>query len=201
MTLLRHWIRVSVPKEWLSRLGRFPARYAARGLATADGPTDPTLPARGELDMELLSSNANNETLAELSRLRQTLDKLPTDTGKLVRKLPPIDFQRWERALQLPGLVSELRRSYESVRVPAFEAERQAALERMEAAFRPLLEEAHRVARKAQRRAAELEQVARDIDHALANLDTMTADEYLEKNPQIAKKIEDDLENYRWFRS
>jgi len=151
------------------------------------------------LDLKSLAENADPETLAEINRLRQAINELHAQFT-VPSNAENLDWAQWEGRLLSKGLVTSMRKAFESLQPPELEKERQELLRQIDSSFEPLIKQAQELAKDAEARLKALDDMLKELDGLQKNLPRLTVDELMAKRPDLASEVESDLKQSKWFR-
>jgi len=112
----------------------------------------------------------------------------------------PISQDYWKATISYPGIVDEIKSVYDKFEPPSYEAHFQEWQAKINEEYKPVLAEVTKMAEDAEAYKASIEKEMAKTEDLLANIKTMTVEEYLEKNPKVRADIEEDLKNDRWFK-
>lgn len=138
----------------------------------------------------------DNAVRAQLSKLRE----VENDIASQMRiEEEPLDWAHWQSSVQFPGLVDELKKIRESIKMPDIEEEMRVHEKKLEDTFGQIIVEFERMAEDAEEEMVALEKRAANITYLRDNVRDLTVDEFLEKYPTVKASIEDDIANNRWL--
>lgn len=145
---------------------------------------------------ELFSDVDDSSIKSELARIRVMEDEA---IASLTDDVPEIDWDEWRKKIRYPGLVDEMKASYDATTIPDMEDERKRLTEAVHNAFEPILQSLKDLAADAEKSGAQVEEELANVRYMRENFKDLTVDEFLERYPSIKKTIESDIANNRWF--
>lgn len=133
---------------------------------------------------------------AELSKLRQAETEL---MGQVESSAVTIDWDHWKKAIRYPGLVDEVKQIFDEIKTPDLEQEKKEAEAHIESVFNPIIEHYDQLVTEAEEETQKLEKDLGEAEFIRDNIQDLSSEEFLKRNPSLKKSIEDDVANNKWF--
>lgn len=181
----------------------------SRGFATTDKVVDkvagmptggavkvPPLSKDGELDWDGMAALMDTDsTRRELQQLRMTYMDTDQRVQELAKDTPEIDWAHWKKALD-PKLVASFETAYNSIEVPEYQ---DTSVEKASAAFEDLKKQASELAQHSKVRMAEIAEEMKALDNEKEKMTTLTADDIMEMEPDLKKKLHKEISEGKFF--
>lgn len=146
---------------------------------------------------ELFPEMKDAETRSELNKLKdiesQVFDEM---SGKVVKE---IDWKHWENEIRCPDLVMTMKKHYEGLELPDFEMLFKEKEKEIKDVFDPIIKDVEDFGKKMDEDIKRYEERLQEVNSMQSGVEELAVEDWLDKNPDCRKEIEDDIENNRWF--
>ncbi|KAI5068480.1 hypothetical protein GOP47_0016825 [Adiantum capillus-veneris] len=149
-----------------------------------------------DLDWDKLAKAVvSDEGRRELNNLRRAFD----DFNNVMRtkfslKPKPIDWEFYRKRLN-PGIVDMFQKSYETLKIPKYEDTVTPEYKKKFDALMVKVTDQEEVSRK---RIEECKANLKRLKEEKESLQTMTANEYFAKHPEVKAKFDEEIKNHNW---
>jgi len=148
------------------------------------------------LEMDAFVKAEDDEVLRRAVSFRKTLD----DISDKMRVTPvDLDWAHWRNEIATPGVVDQLKAEWESLPVPDVEGQKKDLEMELNSLFAPFLEKATELEKEAEELHAWALQEAEKVDMQIANLPSLTVEEYLDMNPDVKARVNQEIEEHQWL--
>ena len=155
------------------------------------------LPVRA-MDWNALAGKVSSDAArAEVSRLRELHGDLVSQAKAYEGAPEPIDFAHYRNVIKTPGIVDTVENAYNALTLPQFVNE---VAGEADEAYKTLVSEAESAMNASAARLEELEAMIADAKTQVTTKET-TVDEVLQRYPEIAKEIDQEIKEHEWWKS
>ena len=144
----------------------------------------------------LQGKTSTDATRSDVARLRDLYGEINAEQKKYGEEPAAIDFDAYRESINTPGLVDEFEKAYSALAFPTYPNESAPA---SMAAFDTILENAAATTDASAARLAELEGMISEAESTKTTADT-TVEEVLNRYPEIAKEIDQEVEEHQWWK-
>ncbi|KAK9788838.1 hypothetical protein WJX73_009644 [Symbiochloris irregularis] len=139
---------------------------------------------------ELVQSEEGRRTVA-------TLRSRIMDFASTASKSEEVKDPDWAKYQDIdPKILGELRKAYEGLKFPDFDPSQD--LKAVQQEFAPILKQAGELEEYSQKRMKELEQDIKNVQAEKERIATTTIDEELAADPELAKRIDQEISEGKW---
>lgn len=182
------------------QLGGRAAAAAAQRYGFATGPTGSEL-AGSELEwddeLDEMVAEAGDDAKREMASFKSYFFELKNKYDQMSKPVEPIDWDSYKDTVD-PELLAMFKHAFETLPRPEFPKDE---LEKARAAFHEAYNspEALAEAEKDKKALEEIEVAMEEAKKELEHLEYVTIDECLAANPELAKEIDDEIAEGKWF--
>ncbi|XP_047312327.1 ATP synthase subunit d, mitochondrial-like [Impatiens glandulifera] len=137
----------------------------------------------------------SDEAGKEFANLRRAFDEVNTSLQtKFSQEPEPVDWEYYRKGIG-SRLVDMYKEAYDSIEIPKY-------VDNVTPQYKPkfdaLLVELKQAEQDSLKESERLEKEVIEVQELKKKISTMTADEYLEKHPEMKKKFDDEIRNDYW---